>query len=59
MQTTCDNIEKQASKTDENARNGVGTISEFEGQIKAAGQKYEALQKIKAYIADLCDMLQV
>lgn len=59
MQTTCDNVEKQSKKTDENIRNAVGAISEYEEQIEAAGQKYLTLQKIKAYIADLCDMLQV
>ena len=52
LQTTCDNIEKQAAKTDENARNGVGTINDFEEQLEASGQKYLTLQKIKAYIAN-------
>ena len=58
-QMTKDNIQKQAIKTEQNARNGVNTIGELEEQIEAAGQKYVTLQKIKAYIADLCDMLQV
>ena len=59
IQMTKENIQKQAIKTEQNARNSVNTIGELEEQIEAAGQKYVTLQKIKAYIADLCDMLQV
>ena len=59
LQLSRDNIRKQAAKTEANAQNGVKVISELEEQLDAAGQKYVTLQKIKAYIADLCDMLQV
>ena len=34
---------------------GVDTLGE---QLQAAGERYAFLQQIKAYIADLCDMLQ-
>ena len=37
----------------------LSAIDAFEEQLQAAGTRYTFLQDIKAYIADLCDMLQV
>ena len=59
LQATQANIEKQAKKTEENLISHAAQCADLEDSLAAAGTKYTFLQQLKAYIADLCDMLQV
>jgi GC-rich sequence DNA-binding factor len=34
-------------------------VTRLEGNVAAAGQKYTYLQEMRAFVADMCDMLQV
>ena len=59
LQTTRSNVEKQALKTEENIRGSIEECSRLEARLEAESEKYTYLQKLKGFIADLCDMLQV
>eukprot|EP00884_Botryococcus_braunii_P016142 jgi/Botrbrau1/3210/Bobra.37_2s0040.1 len=51
--------QKQLGKVTANLRESMKTVATLEGELGKAGDKYTFLQELKAYIADLCDMLQV
>lgn len=59
MQTTRSNVERQASKTKENIGGSIEECSQLEARLEAESNKFTYLQKLKGFIADLCDMLQV
>jgi GC-rich sequence DNA-binding factor len=59
VQATQANVEKQAKRTEENMVSSMAQCGDLEDSLEAASHKYTFLQHLKAYIADLCDMLQV
>ena len=59
MQASHKNAQKQLQRTSQNLTDSISAIDAFEEQLQSAGARYTFLQQIKAYIADLCDMLQV
>lgn len=59
MQASHSNAQKQLQRTSQNLADSITSIDTFEEQLQSAGARYTFLQETKAYIADLCDMLQV
>lgn len=59
LQASHSNAQKQLQRTSQNLADSIASLDTFEEQLQAAGARYTFLQEIKAYIADLCDMLQV
>ncbi|DBA84128.1 TPA: hypothetical protein ACH3X1_006604 [Trebouxia sp. C0004] len=58
LQASHKNAQKQLQRTSQNLTDSISAIDAFEEQLQSAGARYTFLQQIKAYIADLCDMLQ-
>ena len=40
-------------------QDSVAAVARLEGDLEAASSKYTFLQQLRAFVADLCDMLQV
>ena len=59
MQATQSRTEKQLAKTGTNLASSIAAVATMERELKVAGDKFAFLQDTRAYIADLCDMLQV
>lgn len=59
LQATQAGTERQLAKTSVNLANSIAAIATLERDLAAAGEKYAFLQDMRAYISDLCDMLQV
>lgn len=59
LQATQSTTEKQLAKTGTNLAASIAAVATMERDMKAAGDKFAFLQDTRAYIADLCDMLQV
>lgn len=59
MQATQSTTEKQLAKTGTNLAASIAAVATLERDMNAAGDKFAFLQDTRAYIADLCDMLQV
>ena len=59
MQATHSTAEKQLAKTGTNLAASIAAVATLERDLKTAGAKFAFLQDTRAYIADLCDMLQV
>ena len=59
IQATQSTTEKQLAKTGTNLAASIAAVATLERDMKAAGDKFAFLQDTRAYIADLCDMLQV
>lgn len=58
LQASHKNAQKQLQRTSQNLTDSISAIDALEEQLQSAGTRYTFLQQIKAYIADLCDMLQ-
>lgn len=58
-QATQSGAEKQLAQTGMRLQSSIAAVASLERDLKAADMKYTFLQEMKAYIADLCDMLQV
>ncbi|KAL3131084.1 hypothetical protein ABBQ38_000395 [Trebouxia sp. C0009 RCD-2024] len=58
LQASHSNAQKQLQRTSQNLADSITSIDTFEEQLQSAGTRYTFLQETKAYIADLCDMLQ-
>ena len=59
VQATQSTAEKQLAKTGTNLAASIAAVATLERDLKTAGAKFAFLQDTRAYIADLCDMLQV
>ena len=59
VQASHKNAEKQLQRTSQNLIDSIAAVDTLGEQLQAAGERYAFLQQIRAYIADLCDMLQV
>jgi len=59
MQASQSGTEKQLARTAVNLQNSIAAVAALEKDLEAAGEKFTFLQAMRAYIADLCDMLQV
>ena len=51
--------ERQRLKSTEAAARSSETLRALHAQLEKAGARYQDVQQLRAYIADLCDMLQV
>lgn len=58
-QATHSHSQKQLAKVGNNLRDSMNSIGVLEAELGKAGDKYTYLQELKAYMGDLCDMLQV
>ncbi len=52
-------VQQNAKRTAENLATSLSRVEGLEVELRAAGDKYEYVQRLKAYVADLCDCLQV
>ena len=52
-------MQQNARRTAENLATSLARVEGLEGELAAAGEKYEYVQRLRAYVADLCDCLQV
>ncbi|KAK9800230.1 hypothetical protein WJX73_001691 [Symbiochloris irregularis] len=56
------NAKKQAqhnlTRTQTNLQDSIAAVARLETELTAAGDKYTFMQEMRAYIADVCDMLQ-
>ena len=59
LQASHKNAEKQLQRTSQNLADSIAAVDTLGEQLQAAGERYAFLQHTKAYISDLCDMLQV
>lgn len=50
--------EKQLARTGASLAASIAAVASLERDLAAAGDKYAFLQDMRAYLADLCDMLQ-
>lgn len=50
--------EKQLARTGASLAASIAAVAGLERDLAAAGDKYALLQDMRAYLADLCDMLQ-
>ncbi|KAK9839474.1 hypothetical protein WJX81_004262 [Elliptochloris bilobata] len=58
LQATQAHAEKGRRRAAENLAAAVAGVGDLEAQLEAAGSRFAYLQQLRAYIADLCDMLQ-
>lgn len=47
------------NKTDENLSSSLLNITSLENSLAAADEKYRFMQKLRSYVANICDFLQV
>ena len=59
VQASHSNAQKQLQRTSQNLADRITPSDTLEEQLQSAGARYLFVQETKAYIADLCDMLQV
>ena len=59
LQTTQQHAQRSLARTGLNLSDTLKAVDVLEQELEAAGEKYTQMQELKAYIADLCDMLQV
>ncbi len=59
LQATQQHAQRSLARTSLNLSDTLKAIDALEQELEAAGVKYTQMQELKAYIADLCDMLQV
>lgn len=57
-QATQANAERSRRRAAENLAAAVAGVTTLEAELDAAGGRFAYLQQLRAYIADLCDMLQ-
>ena len=58
MQTSHVHVRKQLERSSGQLAESISSVSGLEAQLGAAKAKYTYMQEQRAYIADLCDMLQ-
>ena len=58
-QATQQHAQRSLARTALNLSDTLKAVDMLEQELEAAGVKYTQMQELKAYIADLCDMLQV
>ncbi|EFJ52932.1 hypothetical protein VOLCADRAFT_86421 [Volvox carteri f. nagariensis] len=59
LQTAHKQVRQTARRTADNLTASLAKVEQLESELKAAGDKYLYMQKLRAYVADLCDCLQV
>ncbi|GIL59704.1 hypothetical protein Vafri_14431, partial [Volvox africanus] len=59
MQASHKQVQHNAKRTVDNLASSLARVEALEVELRAAGDKYLYMQKLKAYVADLCDCLQV
>ncbi|KAI3437850.1 hypothetical protein D9Q98_000296 [Chlorella vulgaris] len=50
--------DKNLERTSNNLQGSLAAVARLEGELEAASAKYVLVQGLKAYVADLCNMLQ-
>jgi len=58
-QATQAHAERSRRRAAENLAAAVAGVAALEAELEAAGGRFAYLQQLRAYVADLCDMLQV
>ncbi|CAL8463414.1 g2948 [Coccomyxa elongata] len=58
LQASQTGAEKQLARTSVSLQNSMAAVTTLENDLSASGEKFTFLQDMRAYIADLCDMLQ-
>ncbi|KAL4451797.1 hypothetical protein ABPG75_007459 [Micractinium tetrahymenae] len=58
LQMSRQQAEKNLERTSTSLQNSLAAIARMEGELEAASAKYVHVQGLKAYVADLCNMLQ-
>lgn len=53
------NLERQRKQTEGNLDHTVKQVERLQGDVAAAARRYTYIQDTRAFIADMCDMLQV
>ena len=59
LQATQQHAQRSLARTALNLSDTLKAVDVLEQELQAAGLIYTQMQELKAYIADLCDMLQV
>ncbi|KAG2423252.1 hypothetical protein HYH02_015353 [Chlamydomonas schloesseri] len=59
LHTSHKQVQHNAKRTSENLATSLSRAEGLEAELRAAGDKYEYVQRLRAYVADLCDCLQV
>eukprot|EP00887_Chlorella_sp_A99_P007831 scaffold20.g7831.t1 len=49
--------EKNLARTTQHLKDSLASVTRLEAELAAAGEKYTYVQRLRAYIADLCNML--
>ncbi|KAK9815407.1 hypothetical protein WJX72_003173 [[Myrmecia] bisecta] len=58
LQASRKQADRNLARTAANLADSIKTVATLEDELKGAGEKYTYLQELRAYVADLCDMLQ-
>ncbi|KAL4419512.1 hypothetical protein ABPG77_002298 [Micractinium sp. CCAP 211/92] len=58
LQMSRQQAEQNLERTSTSLQNSLAAITRMEGELEAASAKYVQVQGLKAYVADLCSMLQ-
>ncbi|KAG2502106.1 hypothetical protein HYH03_000598 [Edaphochlamys debaryana] len=59
MQASHKQVAQNAKRTADNLTGSLAKVEALEAELKSAGDKYLYVQQLRAYVADLCDCLQV
>ncbi|GIM09411.1 hypothetical protein Vretimale_13260 [Volvox reticuliferus] len=59
LQASHKQVQHNAKRTVDNLASSLARVEALEAELRAAGDKYLYMQKLRAYVADLCDCLQV
>lgn len=58
LQMSRKQADKNLERTSNSLQSSLAAITRMEGELEAASSKYVLVQGLKAYVADLCNMLQ-
>lgn len=59
LQATQSQAEANLNRTAQNLAGSLAAIASLQSESTAAGERYAYVQRLKQYVADLCDCLQV
>lgn len=59
LQTAHRQVQLNARRTADNLAEALSRVDGLEGELRAAGDKYMYMQRLRAFVSDLCDCLQV
>lgn len=59
LQMSQQQAEKNLARTAASLQNSLAAVGQLEDELAAAGERYAYIQRLRAYVADLCNMLAV